>query len=189
LILPFVSLIEEKLSSIEPFSKELDFRIECYYYSKGKFPIPKDNCLCISTIEKANSIINTLIDEKRMNEVGCIIIDELHMIGENERGQIIETLITKLMYLNKYKNIKIQIISMSGIYLLILIKATVPNVQDLSNWMKAKLFESNFRPVVLKEYIKLDNVIYNKNKEIIRKLPDPVKNDPENLLYLCDEVN
>lgn len=44
-------------------------------------------------------LINSFISEKRTNEIGLVVIDELHMIFENsKRSGILEILLTKLRY-------------------------------------------------------------------------------------------
>lgn len=40
-------------------------------------PVPSGNQICICTIEKANSIVNQLIEEGRLDEVGCVVVDEV----------------------------------------------------------------------------------------------------------------
>ena len=52
--------------------------------------------LAICTIEKANSLVNKLIEERRYFDVEFIIIDELHMVQDQQRGFLLETIIIKL---------------------------------------------------------------------------------------------
>jgi thymidine kinase len=40
-------------------------------------PVPPGNQICICTIEKANAIVNQLIEEGRLDEVGCVVVDEV----------------------------------------------------------------------------------------------------------------
>ena len=39
--------------------------------------------------------------------------------------------------------------------------ATLPDIKVLQRFLKAELFESNFRPVLLKEYAKIGSSIFN----------------------------
>jgi POLQ-like helicase len=72
-----VSLVEEKKNQLELFGDELGFQVESYFNNQGTIPLPKGNILCIATIEKANSIVNSLITEGAMNELSCVVVDEL----------------------------------------------------------------------------------------------------------------
>lgn len=64
----------------------MELIVEAYYGSQGTLPLPKRVHVAICTIEKANVLVNHLIEESRLNEIGCIVCDELHMLAENDRG-------------------------------------------------------------------------------------------------------
>lgn len=52
--------------------------------------------------KKANSIINRLITEnKLMDTIGIVVLDEMHMIGDGHRGYILELLLTKIRYVQE----------------------------------------------------------------------------------------
>lgn len=61
--------------------------------------------------------------------------------------------------------VKVQIIGMS---------ATLPNLKLLADWLDAALYCTDFRPVPLTEYLKVDSIIYEASdlKTSSLKLPD-----------------
>ncbi|XP_011309951.1 helicase POLQ-like [Fopius arisanus] len=150
-ILPFVAIVQEKIQSLAPFAVELDFLIEEYAGSKGGYPPVKrrrKNSLYVCTIEKSMGVINSLIETKRLKEVGMIVVDELHLLGEDGgRGATLEGLLAKLMYMNA----DIHIVGMS---------ATIGNLDEVARFLKADVYTRNFRPVELKEYIKCEDRIW-----------------------------
>ena len=76
--------------------------------------------VAICTIEKGATLVNHLIEEKRMSEIGLLVVDELHMIDEPGRGFKLELLLTKIL-----SQKTIQIVGMS---------ATIPNLNHLVSW-------------------------------------------------------
>jgi hypothetical protein len=49
----------------------------------------------------ANSLLNQLIADNRFHELGLVVVDELHMVDDTDRGYILELLLTKIMFLGK----------------------------------------------------------------------------------------
>lgn len=140
-ILPFVALAREKMITLQKMFKGTGIRVDGYIghlRPAGGFAL-LDVAVC--TIEKANSLINRLVDEKKLHQLGVIVVDELHMVGDFGRGYLIELLLTKVRYLNKIRQEvlseeerlaeAIQIIGMS---------ATLPNLDAAAKWLDADFF-------------------------------------------------
>ncbi|XP_043649168.1 helicase POLQ-like [Drosophila teissieri] len=143
-ILPYVSIVQEKVSAMSPFAIDLDFIVEEYTAGKGKCPPQprrKRRSLFIASIEKGAVLMDSLIDVQRPHEIGLVVVDELHLIGERGRGATLEAFLTKVMFLNA----NIQIVGMS---------ATIGNLSEISSFLNADVYTRGFRPVELKEYIK-----------------------------------
>jgi DNA polymerase theta len=54
--------------------------------------------IAICTIEKANAAVNRLILEGRIAQLACVVVDEMHMISDPNRGVMLELTITKILY-------------------------------------------------------------------------------------------
>lgn len=59
---------------------------------------------------QANSLINTAIEECSIGDLGVVVLDELHMLDDENRGYLLELMVTKLLLLQQ----DIQIIGMSA---------------------------------------------------------------------------
>ena len=81
-ILPYVAVSREKVVSLDAIYGEAGLKIGGFMGSYSHSPpggfAAVDVAVC--TIEKANSMINRLVEEKRTGEVACVVIDEMHMV-------------------------------------------------------------------------------------------------------------
>lgn len=55
-------------------------------------------------------LVNTAVEECTINELGIAVLDELHMLDDENRGYLIEIMVSKLMLLQQ----NIQIVGMSA---------------------------------------------------------------------------
>ena len=146
--MPYISLISEMERKLHAALKELGMRyISIHSHKRAILPTtdPPDVVLC--TIQKANQFINNLIEINQIGRLRTIVIDELHLIGDENRGYILELLLTKLVYMKRdAPSLPMQIVAMS---------ATFPNLEQVATWLSAELYVTDFRPVAIREYIKI----------------------------------
>lgn len=86
---------------MSPFAVHLDFLIEEYAAGKGTLPPRKrrkKSSVYIATIEKGLALFDSLLEANRANEIGLVVIDELHILGEGQRGAVLESLLTKIQF-------------------------------------------------------------------------------------------
>lgn len=100
--------------------------------------------LIISTNEKMDSLLRH--HASWLREISLIVADEVHLLADSHRGPTLEIVLTRLKWINP----KLRFIALS---------ATIPNAADIANWLDAKLIESNWRPVPLKEGVYFDGTI------------------------------
>jgi len=191
-ILPYVSIVQEKIRTLSSLAVALNFAVEEFAGTRGTFPPRKRDAkrvIYIATLEKAHGIINSLMELGRLAEIGLVVVDEVHMIGENgKRGATLETLLCKLLL----SPISPRIVAMS---------ATIGNLNELSDFLKADVYTDKFRPVQLKEYIKMGDTLLEVNEdqrkqenllEHSRSLPSATaacrKIDPDGVGALVGEV-
>ena len=108
--------------------------------STGDFENPDKNLeksnVLVLTNEKMDSIIRH--GAEWIDEIGLVITDEIHLIGDEGRGPTLEMILTQLKLLET----KPQIVGLS---------ATITNSQELADWLGCKLVKNDWRPVPLSE--------------------------------------
>nr|CCC92122.1 putative DNA polymerase theta (helicase domain only) [Trypanosoma congolense IL3000] len=175
-VLPFVSLAEEKAESLKTMGDALGFTVDGHYSTQGRFPLPTTQTVFVCTIEKANSLINHMLDEGITERIGTVVVDELHMVGEPRRGPTLELFLTKLLCLSH----KVQVIGMS---------ATIPNLPNIAQWLRASCYLGDYRPVPLCHYAVVGGVVLEDCVTVSRNLVESgLTSEAEQLSYLATEL-
>ncbi|MFH8092770.1 MAG: DEAD/DEAH box helicase [Candidatus Aenigmatarchaeota archaeon] len=107
-------------------------------------PWLKDYDWIICSNEKADSLIRHNADW--INDIGLIVVDEIHMLTDPSRGPTLEILLTRLKSMLPHA----QILGLS---------ATISNVKEIAEWLEAEIVESDWRPVKLYEGVCFDSKI------------------------------
>ena len=182
-ILPFVSIAHEKSNYLQAIFEPQGIRVGGFMGNQSPSGGFDTIDIAICTIEKANSLINHLLEERTAHNLGAVIVDELHMIGDPDRGYLLELLLTKLLYIGRTGKIgpqNIQIVGMS---------ATLPNISMLATWLDAELYCTDFRPTPLQEMVKIGSTIYDTNFKKLREFDqsESIPGDEDNILLICRE--
>ena len=101
--------------------------------------------IIVATYERLDSIYR--LKPSWLRNVGTVVIDEFHMVGDQDRGPIVELLAVRSILMNA------QLVGLS---------ATIGNPEELSSWSNADLVVSDWRPVDLIEgyYLRNSRRIY-----------------------------
>ena len=137
---PLRALAAEKFSEFKKLEKVALGKKVKVSISTGDFENFEKNLeksdVLILTNEKMDSIIRH--GAEWVEEIGLVIADEVHLIGDENRGPTLEMILTQLKLLEK----KPQIVGLS---------ATITNSDEIADWLNCKLVKNDWRPVPLSE--------------------------------------
>lgn len=135
-IVPLKALASEKYEDLARFEK-LGIRVG---ESTGDYdhidPKLGKYDVVVATSEKADSLLRHRA--KWLEQLSVVVADEVHLINDPDRGPTLEVLLVKFRAFNE----RAQLIALS---------ATIRNASELANWLGAKLVQSDWRPVPLRE--------------------------------------
>ena len=137
---PLRALATEKFTEFKKLEKiSLGKKIKVAI-STGDFETIEKNLensnVLILTNEKMDSIIRH--GTEWVEEIGLVISDEVHLIGDESRGPTLEMILTQLKLLDT----KPQIVGLS---------ATITNSDEIADWLGCTLVKNDWRPVPLTE--------------------------------------
>ncbi|RMF91798.1 MAG: DEAD/DEAH box helicase [Methanobacteriota archaeon] len=101
--------------------------------------------IIVATSEKVDSLIRHRAEW--LGDVSVLVVDEIHLIHDARRGPTLEVTVARMRHLNP----DLIILGLS---------ATVQNAGEIAQWLDAKLVESTWRPVELREGVYLKGSIF-----------------------------
>jgi helicase len=96
----------------------------------------RDADMWVATTEKFEALCRTAALREALAEVGALVVDEVHMLGDATRGPVLEALLTRI----REGAAATRIVGLS---------ATVSNSAQIADWLGAKLLRSSWRPARL----------------------------------------
>lgn len=150
---PLRALAAEKYEELRDLGSSLGFKVAL---TTGDYdssdPWLEDYDVIVTTNEKADSLVRHRASW--LSKVSLVVVDEVHLLGLDRRGPVLEMLIARLKRFKK----DVQILALS---------ATIRNIEELASWLKAKPVVSDWRPVRLKEGVYYDGAIYFDSGEVV----------------------
>ncbi|GAA3853467.1 hypothetical protein GCM10022243_18870 [Saccharothrix violaceirubra] len=89
--------------------------------------------LWVATTEKFEAICRASSLQAAIGEVGCLVVDEIHLLGSPGRGALLEALLARV----RGADSPVRIVGLS---------ATVSNAAELAEWLEADLVTTTWRP-------------------------------------------
>jgi helicase len=130
---PLKALATEKYEDLIDHFRGLGAKIGI---STGDYDSPSEDLkrydVLVTTYERLDAIMRQR--PSWLRDVGAIVVDEIHVLGDDERGPVIEMILSRALR-NSW-----QIIGLS---------ATIGNPEDIGGWLNAETIECDWRPVPL----------------------------------------
>ena len=123
------------LQNIDIIDKRIRIRIATGDYDSSGMEVSNADVI-ILTNEKMDSVIRH--GAEWIADVGLFVTDEVHLLGDKERGPTLEMILTKIRRMYPQS----QILALS---------ATVANSEIIAKWLGCELIQSNWRPTKLVE--------------------------------------
>jgi len=173
-LVPYKALATEKYTHFKRSYSRFGVKVEL---SIGDYDIDDSKLekadLIVTTYEKCDSILRNFYEKEWIFEISTIIIDEIHIIGESDRGPRLESLIVRL---NEFLH-NPQIIGLS---------ATIANSEIFNSWLTSlgnntTLIKSNDRPVPLHYKI---NITQNKGSTIKKLVKATLEKNGQVLIFV-----
>ncbi|MFJ4518932.1 DEAD/DEAH box helicase [Streptomyces sp. NPDC088816] len=96
----------------------------------------RDADVWIATTEKFEAICRTASLRAVLAEVGCLVVDEIHLLGDPARGPVLEAVLARV----RNASAQVRIVGLS---------ATIANADQVAEWLGARLISSPWRPTRL----------------------------------------
>ena len=153
---PLRALAAEKFTEFKKLEKiNLGRKIKVAI-STGDFDSVEDKLensdILILTNEKMDSLMR--FGQSWISEIGLVIVDEIHLIGDEGRGPTLEMVLTRLK--SGLTGKRPQIVALS---------ATITNSDELADWLDCEHVQSTWRPVPLSEAVYDDFSVTNQDRE------------------------
>ena len=123
------------LEELELFDRRIKVKVASSDYSSAGRELGQADVIVL-TNEKMDSLIRHRCEW--IHEVGLFVADEVHLLGERDRGPTLEMMLTKIRKMYS----QAQVLALS---------ATIENSNEIARWLGCELIESNWRPTKLVE--------------------------------------
>jgi len=164
-VVPLNALAYEKYQNFkEKYGAVANVGISTGDYESSSRYLERDEII-ILTLEKLDSL--TRLKPAWLKKISVVVVDEVHVIGEEKRGPRLEGAMARFMSFNPSARI-------------IALSATISNVEEFGDWLHACVIKSEWRPVPLKEEV----FLAKGDPEIIERVIAEIKQGSQVLVFV-----
>ncbi len=163
-VVPLVALAYEKYRAFKERYTTLRIGISTGDYESSSRYLA-NNDITILTLEKLDSL--TRLKPSWLGSITVLVLDEIHVIGDDKRGPRLEGAIARFLSFNPSARI-------------IALSATIPNADEFAAWLRADIVQSEWRPVPLKEEI----LVAPSDNKIIKQVLEEVRHGSQVLVFV-----
>ncbi|GIH21401.1 DEAD/DEAH box helicase [Rugosimonospora africana] len=134
--------------------------------------------LWVATTEKFESVCRSSSLREALSEVDCLVVDEIHLLGDESRGPVLEALLARM----RGRESGMRIVGLS---------ATVANAEQIASWLQARLLQIAWRPSRLTWQLPMVathsdwNVVEAARTRLAAAIADRVTADGGGVLVFC----
>ncbi len=139
-IVPLRALAKEKHTEFEKKYSPLGYKVRVQTGDRdlSRSPYHLNFDILITTSERCDSILRSR--PMWFDDVGIVVVDEIHLMDSERRGPTLEMVITKFREMNPSTRI-------------LALSATIGNPEEVAAWLDGVLVSSDWRPVKLSQGI------------------------------------
>jgi len=164
-VVPLNALAYEKYQNFkDKFSSVAKIGISTGDYESSSRYLERYDVILL-TLEKLDSL--TRIKPSWLRKCSVVVVDEVHVLGDEKRGPRLEGAMARFMSFNPSARI-------------IALSATIPNAAEFGNWLHASLIQSEWRPVPLKEGV----FLAEDDRKIIERVIEEVNEGSQVLVFV-----
>lgn len=132
---------------------------------------PADHDLLLLTPEKLSSYLhNWRTHLPWLSQIDALVVDEIHLLGDSGRGAGLECLLTRWKRINPFT----RIIGLTG---------TLSNAEEIADWLGARLYKSEWRPIPVEHRIVRFSKADQKPDLLLEELAPVVKDGGRALVF------
>jgi len=171
-VFPFNALCKEKADRLDALLKPAGRRVVRLFDRAPNANAAANVGAYVANFERGSALVSRLLQEGCLASLGCVVIDELHMLGDPGRGFLLELLLAKLKFGTRLADgvgvggggggaratpsavpsttpATPGSPSQSLGVQIVGMSATLPNAGAVAAWLGAALYVTDFRPVPL----------------------------------------
>ena len=183
IVQPFVAAVHMTEKHLQDILKS--YRVQGFLESFSPSGGISKTDVTICTIERADILLSKMLqeDQENLGDIGIIIVDELHMVGDKQRGYHLELLLSKVLYMEHTE-------SSTNIQLVGLSEGLENDKEVLTRWFNgASFYSTKERPVPLHQKVKMGRLLFDTNFKENKKLDgSKIEGDQKDILQISKDI-